>query len=231
MTSCLFTLLLDTVSVVPTFLYHVSNWLHVGKSISIVMQRPARKITTFSAGMAHAGARAPRVTRCMHIMDRSPALPASSRPPLSREAIADKDSFAGHHQAPARKITTFSAGMTLAGARAPRVTRCMHIMDRSPALTAISRPPLSREAIADIDSFARFNIFLDQGSDSNANLRSKRQATKQDFVLCSVKKLRPSFEDGDNVIDAFQVTSAESWTPEIVHMNVGDYFASKSQSM
>ena len=190
-----------------------------------IMQRPARKITTFSAGMAHAGAPAPRVTRFMHLIDRLPAQTASSRPPLSREAIADKDSFAARRQPPARKITTFSAGMAHASARAPRVTRCMHIMDRSPALAASSIPPLSRQ-----DSFARFIIFLDQGSDSNANLRSKRQATMQDPGLCSVKKIRPSFENGDKVIDAFPVTSAEGWTPEIVHMNVGDYFASKSQS-
>ena len=175
--------------------------------------------------MAHAGAPAPRVTRFMHLIDHSPTQTASDRLPVSREAIVDKDNFAGHLQLPARKITTFSAGMAHAGARAPRVTRSMHIMDRSPALTASSRPPLSRQ-----DSFARFIIFLGQGSDSNVNLRSKRQATMQDPGLCSVKKLRPSFENGDKVIDAFPVTSAEGWTPEIVHMNVGDYFASKSQS-
>ena len=82
-----------------------------------------------------------------------------------------------------RKITTFSAGVVQVGARAPRVVRCMHILD----LSQSRRDP----NIADIHSF---NNFLDQGSeaDSIANVHSKRQATLQDFGFANVKRVRPT---------------------------------------
>jgi hypothetical protein len=37
-----------------------------------------------------------------------------------------------------------------------------------------------------------FNILLDQGSDSIANVHSKRQATLQEFGFASVKRVRPT---------------------------------------
>lgn len=80
-----------------------------------------------------------------------------------------------------RKITTFSAGVVQVGARAPRVVRCMHILD----LSQSRRDP----NIADIHSF---NSLLDQGSDSIANVHSKRQATLQDFGFANVKRVRPT---------------------------------------
>jgi hypothetical protein len=134
-------------------------------------------------------------------------------------------------KSPARKITTFSAGMARAGARAPRVKRCMHIFARPPAQRARSGPPLSRDPVADILglSFAGLiKMFLHHGSGSNANVHSKRQATLQEFGFGSVRKVLPSFEEHKKVRGAFQGTSAESSTPESVYMNVG---ASKSQNM
>lgn len=136
-------------------------------------------------------------------------------------------------KSPARKITTFSAGIARAGARAPRVQRCRRIFARPPAQRARSGPPLSRDPVADILglSFAGLIVFLDQGSGSNANLHSKRQATLQEFGFDSVKKFLPSFAEHTKVMDAFQGTSAESSTPVSVQMNVGVYFASKSQNV
>lgn len=136
-------------------------------------------------------------------------------------------------KSPARKITTFSAGMARAGARAPRVKRCACICARPPAQRARSGPPLSRDPVADILglSFAGLIVFLGQGSGSNANLHSKRQATLQEFGFASVKKVLPSFAEHTKVMDAFQGTSAECSTPESVHMNVGVYFASKSRNV
>ena len=144
------------------------------------------------------------------------------------------DIFRSHQpsemKSPARKITTFSAGMARAGARAPRVKRCMHIFARPPAQRARSGPPLSRDPVADILglSFAGLIMFLHHGSGSNANVHSKRQATLQEFGFGSVRKVLPSFEEHKKVRGAFQGTSAESSTPESVHMNVG---VSKSQNM
>jgi hypothetical protein len=136
-------------------------------------------------------------------------------------------------KSPARKITTFSAGIALAGARAPRVKRCMRIFARPPAQRARSGLPLSRDPVADILglSYAGLILFLDQGSGSKANLHTKRQATLQEFGFGNVKKVLPSFEEHTKVMDAFQGPSAASSTPESVQMNTGVYFASKSQNM
>ena len=82
---------------------------------------------------------------------------------------------------PARKITTFSAGVVQVGLRAPLVVRCMHILD----LPQSCRDP----NMAEIHSF---NILPDQGSDSIANMPSKRQATVQEFGFASVKRVRPT---------------------------------------
>jgi len=91
---------------------------------------------------------------------------------------------------PARKITTFSAGVVQVGQRAPRVVRCMHILDLSHTQTALSRRALSRDPnMTDTHSF---NILLDQGSDSIANMHSKRQATLQEFGFLNVKRVRPT---------------------------------------
>ena len=131
-------------------------------------------------------------------------------------------------KSPERKIITFSVGTSRAVARAPRVTRCMHIFDRPSAQTSRSRPPpLSPDPIADILTFAGLIIFRDQGPDSNANQHSKRQ----DFGFSSVSHIRPSLEKDNTVMDAFQETSAESSTPGSVQMTVGGRFASKSQHM
>ena len=146
--------------------------------------------------------------------------------------LSAKGSFPAHFlfmKSPERKITTFSAGTSRAVARAPRVTRCMHILDRPSAQTSRTRPPpLSPDPIHSL-TFAGVIIFPDQGPHSNANQHSKTQ----DFGCSSVShhSVRPSLEKDSTVMDAFQGSSAESSTPASAQMTVGGRFASKSQHM
>ena len=130
-----------------------------------------------------------------------------------------KSSEMNAHQPPARQITLFSSRTVRVGERAPRVTRCINY---SVDQTSHSRPPEQEGCMGvatlsgdpSVYSFEGLNLFLQQGSDTSENLRTKRQATLNEVGFASAKKVRPSFKQEAVQGTSAPATFAVSSTPE-----------------